>query len=466
MKQKRFAAALLALFLLIRPISASGAGIHNLTDQSLAYSTRALLYYLSTDGSRLVPKIRPVTVLPGEETGLALLRELGRDPGEEGLLSPYPQGASVRVSSFDLCLSIATVDLRGEFDGLDSREIFDLYVAVANTLCELGEIERVNILLNGRVYSSFGFGIPLGAMPRFNGDLQSLWQNYQNDNSPSGFSRDVTLYFLAENGQKLVPELRRIFFSSSQDYAKNLFAALAQGPKSAGLRPVLPRDLSLTEAPSFSFALESSERLLDLKLPAGALLQDESGELAAAAIALSLTGFVPALAGLRLSCGGREFSLGGESEIRRAQAEPYIGRQVTVYLPTGSGRLRPVTRAIGRSGSVPRAVALSLLEGPLPGESGLESPFPMGFSPEMLLGVGRLGDLMILNLSASGAQALSSLSMRQEQALCYALTNSLTELGPVKRLQFLCEGYTIEGLSGYMSLREPLLCAPGLILDS
>ncbi|MDR2514021.1 MAG: GerMN domain-containing protein [Christensenellaceae bacterium] len=465
MKQKRLAAALLALLFLLAPLSASGAGTRRLQDKALAYSARALLYYLSADGTRLVPKLRPVAVLPGEETGLALVRELARDPGEEGLLSPYPRDAFVRVLSFDLCLSIATVNLGGEFAGLNPREVFNLYVAVANTLCELGEIEHVNILLNGRVYSSFGFGIPLGAMPRFNSDLQSLWQNYQNENSPSGFTREVTLYFLAENGQKLVPELRRIFFSSSQDYAKNLFAALAQGPKSEALRPVLPRDLALSEAPSFSFALESSERLLDLKLPEGALARDEGGELAVAAITLSLTGFVPALAGLRITCGGQEFLLGGGFEIRRAQAEPYLGRQITLYLPNEAGRLQPVTRAIGRSVSLPRAVALALLEGPFPGEEGLKNPFPTGFSADMLLGVGRLGDCMVLNLSAAGAQALSSLSMREEQALCYALTNSLTELGPAQRLQFLREGFTIEGLSGYMSLRAPLPRAPGLILN-
>lgn len=120
-----------------------------------------LLYLVHGDERLLVPipvRLRTSTAVPMPEQ---LLRSLLLDPGTNGIRSCIPSGT--RLNSVTVTDGTCFVDLSGEYLSSPTELPFSGRV-IAASLCQLEEIERVQILVDGAVpegYDSSWFGILL-----------------------------------------------------------------------------------------------------------------------------------------------------------------------------------------------------------------------------------------------------------------------------------------------------------------
>ena len=120
-----------------------------------------LLYLVHGDERLLVPipvRLRTSTAVPMPEQ---LLRSLLHDPGTNGFRSCIPSGT--RLNSITITDGTCFVDLSAEYLDTPAELPYSGRV-IAASLCQLEEIERVQILVDGAVpeeYDSSWFGILL-----------------------------------------------------------------------------------------------------------------------------------------------------------------------------------------------------------------------------------------------------------------------------------------------------------------
>ena len=125
-------------------------------------SVGAFLYFPREEGSGLGAEYRTVTKTESDSLSAAVMSALLEGPGSEGLVSPLPEGTtlrSVRVEK-DIC----KVDLSKEFLQGEPQETERARLAVysiVNTLCALEElnISSVQVFAEGAPVSRYG-GLP------------------------------------------------------------------------------------------------------------------------------------------------------------------------------------------------------------------------------------------------------------------------------------------------------------------
>lgn len=112
-------------------------------------STKALelvLYCPAADGSGLIREKRDVHVNENVPLATAVIRQLQKNPDSNGALVTLP--SSVKVLSVNVNDGICYVDLDQSIDNLDSRVSTNMRIySIVDSLCELGQISRVQILV-------------------------------------------------------------------------------------------------------------------------------------------------------------------------------------------------------------------------------------------------------------------------------------------------------------------------------
>lgn len=71
---------------------------------------------------------------------------------------------------------------------------------------------------------------------------------------------------------------------------------------------------------------------------------------------------------------------------------------------------------------------------------------------------------MKLNFSQNFAKTFQGRGSAGEIMTVFSIVNSMTELSNIKRVQFFIEGKTLESLGGHISITEPLIRNPGIII--
>ncbi len=134
---KRLSALLLALLAVLvacgqTPATPSGQS----TDYALYFQPDSY-----TAGAALVPQA--VQLPPDISKAEALITALLAGPTEKGLLSPFPNGVTLR--SWSLQEGLIHVNLSEEYGGLSGMDLTLADYAIVLTLCQLEEVEGVTI---------------------------------------------------------------------------------------------------------------------------------------------------------------------------------------------------------------------------------------------------------------------------------------------------------------------------------
>ena len=454
-------------------------------DASAEQTFPAALYFLSGDGRMLVPTVRSVTAQGGVSRAQAVVSALleGPQEGERGVM--WPDLGTARSGRFvEVSGGIATVDLPARARTLPQETLYAVRMAIAGTLTELPEISYVNVLIGGREEGlDLGATLPVGTFARVQDlDAAARFARLQEQRlSDSGVTLLTTLYFPAQDGRLILPEVRSIAYSqvSPIEYLYTLLGELGKGGTGELTMKELPAPLDYIEEMPEIVRTEDGYLAIELRFNTELEKAIEQQHLTLGVYMAMLTdtlmGFVPGVEGLKVSIGEREVTSLDAQETPHGREQPfghtlatrsdfagYIGAPVTLYAMEESGGLQRLVRSVEQDAATharARLLALMRLE-----EEG-RFALPHGMDDADVLAVDMNGEAIVLNLSAAFARALAALDQAQERAAVYAMVNTLTEGTDVSRVIFFFEGEQIETLAGAVDMRGAFVRNPGMVVN-
>lgn len=378
---------------------------------------------------------------------------------------------------------VVTVNLSIEAGANRSEQDYLLLCAsIANSMLELDAVEAVNVLVGGR--SEAISGLPFGAFVEAQDNIAALYAQAQTEadrflaESGGAFiNRNALLYFPAQGGEYLLPEVRELRFESA-DYITPILEALSADPlMRACCFSAIPVDMNLLENKAYVHASEAGERIAELNFSSMlgnylAFTGVDPWQLYGS-IVLSLCSFVPELDGVRISMDGEaitECSLNGrtlrfaDGIMRRGDFDEAVGGSSRLYFGRGERALSAAETPMAQSAAAsPRRLLEELIQANAQPPEGAQNVFPEGIFPQDILGVCVEDGVATVNLSSNFYARCQNLNAAQERQLIYAMVNTLAELNEIGAVSFLVEGRGVDRLAQNIYLGTALLPDPGLV---
>lgn len=210
---------------------------------------------------------------PEDEANAAVARLLS-GPSEAEHTRVIPEGTN--LISLKVKDKAATINLSQEFeknDGNASR-LLAIYSVVA-TLCSIDEINRVQLLVNGRSIKYSASGEDIG--------LLSMNNVVTDDEIRRNQTAVVELYFGSDDGMGLIKQQRMIDVNDNESIEKTVVNELLAGPSKEGVR-LIPSDVKL-------LSVETKDKLCYVNLSKEfAAVSDDKAYYAVYSLVNTLTG--------------------------------------------------------------------------------------------------------------------------------------------------------------------------------
>ncbi|MGN0780042.1 MAG: GerMN domain-containing protein [Aristaeellaceae bacterium] len=459
-------------------------------DEALRYTAQAALYLPNRSKQKLIVRYETMELRYDVHSARTIVETLLRYPDTDDTAS---LGGGVKLALYgstpvEVSGGICTVNLSASALQLDRSDLYTACLAIASTLCELPDIQYVNVLVLGQAIAMDITGcLPLGAINAHPGEeLPVLWEQMDARRAPLGQSpatvpvnATATLYFPLADGSGIVPETRALSFPGQdpQQLALELTNALSAGAQYVQGAATMPNVGNLLTIDPIVTDLEDGGRLLTLRFNPG--LEEQLRKYALdmasflAAVHRTMVTFIPLISAVRVYVGDTQLTslysrvhgstLLPEGVMLRAHFDAYLMRQVTLYMGTGS-QLQAVTRSLhhAQADSLLKLVE-QLMLGPTEAElaQGLSATLSAGLTEEDVLGLGIENDTLLINLSPAFADALRQSS--HETLSCYSMVNTLCQATGVARVRFFFDGQSVETLAGMLYWSGEFLRSPGLI---
>ena len=189
------------------------------------------LYYLDESGT----KLEPVPYKPENEANEKLVEELmeavQRAPEKKEESSLLPE--KVKIREYTLKDGLLTLNLGGEYANMERPREILARAGLVRTFIQIPEVDKVTILIDGEpLLDSKGHEIGMMTADSFLENSGKEIYQYQ--------YAVLTLYFANEAGDCLVPETRRVPYSTNIPLERVVVEQLIKGPKEEGHYAVLP----------------------------------------------------------------------------------------------------------------------------------------------------------------------------------------------------------------------------------
>ena len=446
------------------------------------YSTLVTLYLPGADGTQLLPLTEEITFSARPEAETVAKALLAHPAGEE--YAALPGGGTVTLSGPDAVTvsgGVASVNLSVAALSLDHTDFFILCQALTNTLCAIGDIAGVNVLVAGVSPGlDIGATLPLGLMVQNLVDDPAMLKERLITQRSGGAKQNTpyrinaALYFPARSGRGILAEGRMLTITgtSVSDMALALLAQLGAGAEELSSVPAMPDLVSLLSAPPIldegaqnvlrlSFKPEFSEALAAAGITRSAMM---------ASLVTTMTSFLPNVPLVSVSIGSEQITAltpsglysGADQTIgfsgghmRRGDFANFLLTETTLYFAGEDGAPTPTKRAMPASyARSARALFEQLLLGPLYDDTaqGLRRALPKALMSADLIGISRVGDTLLINFSSALLSACQGLTPAQESAVVYSIVNTVTEISGLRRVRFYVDGSQPDTLSGALVL--------------
>lgn len=442
-------------------------------DVQQEYAQTALLYLPSLDGSQLiaVPASAPLSL--SQHRAQKLCEMLLAHPGTE---YARPVGGEIALTlsgteAVEISGNVATVSLGASALRLSHEELFTVGQALANTLCQFGDLQYVNVLIAGvQPGLNVAATLPAGCFQHnTREDLATLWARASAPSSGARRSFAAALYYPAPAGKGVLCEARMLSFSGADlpSMAATLLEALSAGAESL---PGLPRFPDLTGMMTADPAVNESGGAKRVALRFSESLNvalTERGitrSVMAAALTDTLTTFLPGIEGVEIRIGQEKitsltpsgtYSGAGDTVtfqdglMRRRDFSAYLLAPCTLYFANSRGKLTRVSRPVPfYEAQNARALTQQLMMGPQPYDSqtGLLPVLPQGLRDADLIGVSFENHTLLLNFSDQLQVLAAEMDAEAERRMVYALVNTLCEIPDVQKAAIFIEGAQPETL--------------------
>ncbi|MDD6050703.1 MAG: GerMN domain-containing protein [Clostridiales bacterium] len=474
-----------------RPASSPGAALPSpepgpeapLGDAGLKREAIVPLHLPSLDGQTLLTFYEtmalPLDRHPAESVVQALLAHEGNSRVDA--LGGHVTLALSGANPVELSGSVCTVNLSASALQLSSERLYTVALAITATLCEMEDIDHVNLLIAGTPLGmDVGGNLPLGTLTTpATQELPVLWKQFLARRAPVGelpahtpLTATATLYFPLSNGRGILAEPRRLSFPGQhpQQQVATLLSALSAGadllsgvadlPDLNELLLFLPEVTDLENGGrrvTLHFTADVKEQLLSAGCDPSATF---------AAITTTLTTFVPSLQQLCILVGnGALTSLYSEALgsmlfpgglMSRADFSHALMRQSTVFVPAGHGVTPMLLSLPYRSAGNPRTLLLSLASPEV-------GALPEGLTDADILGLSVEGDTLLLNLSTRYADVLRTSELPQ-RTMAYSMVSTLCHATGTRRMRCYFGGEAVESLGSSLVWNGEFLFNPALIV--
>ncbi|MDM8249926.1 GerMN domain-containing protein [Lacrimispora saccharolytica] len=205
------------------------------------------MYYLSLEANKVVENAYEPEASSGDEMIQEFVDRLNETPEGEDYQRLMPK--DVKIDSYSLEDSTLILTIGGDYEQMERPREILVRVGLVRAFTQISGVDRVQIVTeNGELKDSAGNVI--GAMTResFVENAGSEINNYQ--------YTTLTLYFANETGDKLVPETRSVYYSTSVPLERVVVEQLVKGPAEEGHYAVLPSDtniLSVTTSENIAY---------------------------------------------------------------------------------------------------------------------------------------------------------------------------------------------------------------------
>jgi len=457
-----------------------------------------LLYVPDITRTRLIAQpdrvSYPASRHPAEET----LRKLFDFDGTNAAV-PLTQDVPLHLSTVnpvEISGDTATVNLGASALTLAHEELYVVCQAIANTLCQWGDIKYVNVLVSSvQPGLDVGASVPAGCFTQNLSDTIDMLASYAQPQSQTTadrrFSMAATLYYPSHAGKGILAETRVLNFASRSKVSlvETLLDGISSGAQTLSAVPAVPMLSSYLETePQIAsvaatggqqavlrFRQAFNDALIAAGIPRSVMM---------AALTYTVTTFVPGISGVTVYIGdelitavvpsgiyegaGETISFEG-GLMRRSSFSAFLLSQCTLYFGDNEGKLCAVQRPVPyyQARSV-RYLINCLMEGPQPFDSktGLKRVLPEKLGDADLLGVGISDRRALLNFSKALQESCAGYSESEERLLIYAVVNTLTELPDIAGTVFFIGGAQPDSLCGQLYLPGEFMRNTALVREN
>ncbi|MBR5961947.1 MAG: GerMN domain-containing protein [Clostridia bacterium] len=438
------------------------------------------IYLPARDGLHLVA--REVTV-DAENLNDAVEKLMQQLLEYEGDTDAMPLGGSKPLELYgkhpiEISGGVCTVNLTRSAKLLKLSNYYKNCLAISTTLCELNEINGVNILVEDESLPLDTPGyLPMGTLMGHAGEsLPVLWEQVEAKKTPmtptdkdpgkNPLSALATLYYPLPDSRGMACTIRMVKFDGQtpaqlatalMNEVSNERRALTGGQSFPQLR-----DLLLHEPVTSDLADGGRILTLSLREDASSVLEAAKTDLAcfAAAMTYTMTTFIPDISAVCIRIGDKAVTelktkrfdpvIALSGLVKRSAVEQFLTSSVTVYFAR-NGILCECERPVApRSVDSLRTQLCALMEGPdaTEREEGIKATLPGTVHEDDILGISAEGDTLLVNLSENFRTALQEQGEEKETLACYSMVNTLCKNTGTKRVRFFFEGSQVEYVAG------------------
>ena len=448
-------------------------------DADRAYEQTVMMYLPSLDGTRLVAVPQRVAVPAGQHMARMLCEVLLVHPGTDNAAA---LGAGIRLSLADrdaveVSGQVATVNLSASALSLSREQFFTVGQALANTICQFGDVRYVNVLVSGMQPGLNQTGtLPAGCFQmNMREDLAELWTRASTPMSQNRRAYTASLYYPAPSGKGILCEART-FAAVSTDTAsltQTLLEALSAEASTLPRAPKCPDFRSLL-ADTPAVEEQDGKRVLTLRFrdTMNAALIDAgiTRSVMMASFVYTFTSFLPGISGVAVYIGDERitsltpsgvYQRAGETMtfpdgvMTRQDFAGFLLAECSLFFADENGRLSRVSRPVPYQNAFSaRVMYEQLLEGPQAYDSktGLRAVLPKDLAADDLLGVSYDGNVLLVNFSGKLITAAADMDGKTIENMIYGLVDTLCRLPGVKRVAFFVDGQQPETLGGTVYL--------------
>lgn len=467
-------------------------------DAAMDYEAQATLFLPRPDGARLIARQETLTFSAARHGAETVVRALLSHPGDAAV-APLGRGVALTLAGnnpVEVSRDVCTVNLGPSCLQLDARDFYTVCQAIANTVTEFQDIQYVNILVAGSQASLDVAGtLPVGTLHRRTSeDLDAIWNQaalsmLEAGEDPAGkrLTMAATLYFPAQGGNGILPEVRAVTFEGQAPYqlALGLLRELSQGAQSLDNVPALPRLTELlTQEPTVENQSGGGGRLVTLQFQSElneALLEcDVTRSAMMASLTYTLATFMSEVTGLRVRIGEEWIErvtpisiytdqapiIFQDGQQKRGDYAAFLLGYAKLYFSQGA-RLCQVNRAVPcYETQNPRYLMKQLMLGSRSYDDvpRLTAVFPENLSDADLIGFSVIEDTLLCHLSENFWKACQGLAEEAERLMVYAMVNTLCASQQVKRVRFFIGGQQVDGISGGIYWRGEFLKNTGIVI--
>ncbi|MGN0362015.1 MAG: GerMN domain-containing protein [Bilifractor sp.] len=234
---KKICSALMVLCLVLGMTACSPAltgtseAAGSLTNDS--NDSAASLYYLNKDENSIVSVRYSFKEPDAEGRVVEMIAQQSQSPESSDMILLLPK--DVRILDYKLSDQALTLNLSASFNDVKGTRRILCLGGLVRSFAQIDGVDKILFTVDGKDLTDSS-GNAVGALTE-----DSFVEN-AGENINAYQEMDMTLYFTDQTGSRLVPETRKVYYSSNEPIEMAVVEELIQGPSQSGHYPVFSTD--------------------------------------------------------------------------------------------------------------------------------------------------------------------------------------------------------------------------------